>query len=188
MKKTNKKNHVIVVLIVLLLALALGYAAFSTTLNISGTANTGSWDVHFKQNGRFLQADGSTVDNTHNGSATVDGNTMTVTVDLAYPGDGVLLEAIVENTGTIPAKLTNFTITNTNSELEVTQAAGGPTKNETLAANGGTCTATFLIKWKQDSTAANLGPQTFTIKYDYEQSNQGNFVATPTHQDLTGTP
>ena len=110
----------------------------------SGTATgTGSWDIHFKQAGRFLQADGTTVDTAHNGSAplsttTTTNDTMTVTVDLAYPGDGVLLEAIVENSGTIPATLTSFTIDNDCDDLEVTQAAGGPTEDETLAANGGT--------------------------------------------------
>lgn len=192
MKKTNKKNRVIIVLIVLLLALALGYAAFSATLTINGTATgTGSWDVHFKQAGRFLQADGSTLDTTHNGSApisttTTTNDTMTVTVDLAYPGDGVLLEAIVENTGTIPAKLTGFTITGTDTDFEVTQAAGGPTVNEILQPNGGTCTATFLVKWKTNSTISDLGTKTFTITYNYAQETT-EFTGTPSHADATGT-
>ncbi len=180
MKKT-KKNNVTIALIVLLLALALGYAAFTTTLTISGTATgTGTWDVHFKGNGRFLQSDGTTEDTTHSGTATVSGNTMTVSVNLAYPGDGVLLEAVVENSGNLPAKLKAFTINNSNADLEVIQASGGPTANETLAASGGTCTATFLIRWKSSSTASNLGAKTFSITYDYEQEGTV-FNATPTH-------
>lgn len=190
MKKTNRKNHIIIVLVVLLLALAIGYAAFSATLNINGTAKgTGSWDVHFKQAGRFLQADGSTVDTAHKGTApisttTTTNDTMTVTVDLAYPGDGVLLEAIVENSSTMPAKLTGFTIDGTDDDFEVTQASGGPAVNEVLAANGGTCTATFLIKWKQDSKVTALGTKTFTITYNYEQDTT-EFTGTPTHSDAT---
>ena len=39
MKKSNTKKYVIVALIVLLLALAVGYAAFADTLKISGTSN-----------------------------------------------------------------------------------------------------------------------------------------------------
>ena len=191
MKKTNKKNHVIIALIVLLLALALGYAAFSATLNINGTATSSStWNVHFKQAGRFLQADGTTVDTAHSGSApltttTTTNDTMTVTVNLAYPGDGVLLEAVVQNSSSVPAKLTGFTITNDNDELEVTQATGvgaGPAVNEVLAANGGECTATFLIRWDPDSVVANPGAQTFTITYDYAQETT-TFDGTPTHGD-----
>lgn len=188
--KTKKKNYTIIVLMVLLLALAVGYAAFSTTLTINGTATgTGTWDVHFKQAGRFLQADGSTVDTTHSGTAPVTASvsggpndTMTVSVNLAYPGDGVLLEAIVENSGTMPAKLTGFTITGADTDLKVEQAAGGPTVNEVLAANGGTCTAKFLIKWDENSTATSLGTKTFTITYNYAQDTT-TFTGTPSHAD-----
>ena len=46
--KTSNKKFFIVMLLVLLLALAIGYAAFSDTLTISGTANaSGSFDVQF---------------------------------------------------------------------------------------------------------------------------------------------
>jgi len=47
MKKT-KRNNVLIVLVVLLLALAVGYAAFQQVLTISGTATAaGNWDVKF---------------------------------------------------------------------------------------------------------------------------------------------
>ena len=190
MRKTNKKTSIIIILIVLLLALAIGYAAFSATLVINGTAvGTGSWDVHFKQAGRFLQADGSTLDATHSGTASLNAtsDTMTVSVNLAYPGDGVLLEAIVENSGTIPAKLTSFTVSPTNdADFEVIQAAGGPLANEVLAANGGTCTATFLIRWKANSTVSSLGTKTFTITYNYDQDTT-TFNGTPSHADAAGS-
>ena len=46
--KNKKRNYVIVVLVVLLLALAVGYAAFSDTLNITGTANAkGTFNMEF---------------------------------------------------------------------------------------------------------------------------------------------
>lgn len=187
MKKTNKKNHVIVALIVLLLALALGYAAFSATLNINGTAKgTGKWDIRFKQDGRFLQADGTTVDESHNGSAVVStttntNDTMTVKVDLKYPGDGVLLEAIVKNAGNIPAKLTGFTVTGTDDDFEVT----GPTMDTgtEVIQPGGECKALFSIKWKTGSTIPDLGTKTFTITYNYAQETT-EFVGSPSHNDI----
>ena len=187
MKKTKKRSALVIALVVILLALALGYAAFSTTLTINGTATgTGTWDVRFLST-RFLDSAGA-VDSTHNGVATIStstggttNDTITATVELAYPGDGVLLEAVVKNNGNISAKLTTFTVQGTDNDFEVTQAAGGPKANETLPA-GGTCTATFLVKWKEGSTATSLGAKTFTITYDYDQ-NTTEFTGTPSHAD-----
>lgn len=185
--KKSKKNSAIIVLIVLLLALAIGYAAFSSTLTINGTATgTGSWDVKFTSTGLFA-ADGTTPADAKYGSATigkttVDGDTITAEVNLAYPGDGVLLKAVVTNSGKTAAKLKGFTITGADADLEVTQSGDGPTVDEPLAANGGTCTATFLVKWKTTSTATDLGTKKFTITYEYEQDPAAvEFTGTPSH-------
>ena len=46
--KKSKKNSITIALIVLLLALAVGYAAFTSNLVINGTvAGSGKWDVKF---------------------------------------------------------------------------------------------------------------------------------------------
>lgn len=183
MRKT-KKSHVIIVLIVLLLALAIGYAAFSSTLTINGTATgTGTWDVKFKS-ATLKNAEGET-DSSH-GTATISGSnseTITATINLAYPGDGVILEAVVVNNGNTPAKLVdNLRIDGPESaDVEVIQSSAGPTADEELPA-GGTCTAQFAIKWKADSTATDLGEQTFTITYEYEQNTE-EVVLNPTHTD-----
>lgn len=184
--KKSKKNSAIIVLIVLLLALAIGYAAFSSTLTINGTATgTGSWNVKFTE-AKLLQSDGTTEDTTH-GSATITtttdaSDTITATVNLAYPGDGVLLKAVVTNGGKTAAKLKGFTIKGADADLEVTQSGDGPTVDEPLAANGGTCTATFLVKWKTTSTATDLGTKKFTITYEYEQDPAAvEFTGTPSH-------
>ena len=181
MRKT-KKSHVIIVLIVLLLALAIGYAAFSSTLTINGTATgTGTWDVKFKS-ATLKNAEGGT--DTSHGTATVTNDkTITATINLAYPGDGVILEAVVVNNGNTPAKLVdNLRIDGPESaDVEVIQSSAGPTANEELPA-GGTCTAQFAIKWKADSTATDLGEQTFTITYEYEQNTE-EVVLNPTHTD-----
>ena len=60
MKKSNKrnKNLVIILLTILLLALAVGYAAFSDVLTISGTANAkGTFNLEF-QNAEIVTAVG----------------------------------------------------------------------------------------------------------------------------------
>lgn len=176
--KKSKKNYAIIALIVILLALAIGYAAFSTQLTINGTVEgTGTWDVHFKSV-KLKQADGQ--DDTTHGTASFNTTTATVDVTLAYPGDAVLLEAIVENSGNVPAKLNEFTVTGADKDLIITET-GAPVKDEQLAANGGTCTSQYVIKWATDSTETSLS-KTFTITFDYKQDTT-EINITPTHQD-----
>lgn len=180
--KKSKKNYAIIVLIVLLLALAIGYAAFSSTLSINGTAEgTGKWDVHFKS--ATLKNSAGEADTTH-GTATIStvtttSDTITAEVNLAYPGDGVILEAVVENSGNMPAKLTNFKVEGADADLLITPA--GPADNEVLAANGGTCTAQFAVKWAIDSEATSLN-KTFTVTYEYEQDTE-EVTLNPSHSD-----
>lgn len=172
--KNSKKSYAIIALIVLLLALAIGYAAFSSTLTINGTAKgTGTWNVHF-QEPKLLNANGET-DSSHGtatlAQTTVENDTINAEITLAYPGDGVILEATVINDGNVPAKLSEFSITGLESDqdIEVTQAVSGPVVDEELAA-GGTCTARFVIKWKEDSTATEVKDKKFTITYEYTQN------------------
>ena len=187
MKKTNKRNNIVIVLIVLLLALAIGYAAFSSTLNLTGHVSSGSanWSIQFVS-GALVNSNG-TEDTTH-GTLTTNitkgvstNDTMEVSgIELAYPGDGALLQVKVKNFGTIPAKLSDFTIdTDNDTDYTVTKAAGGPNDEETLAA-GETCIATFLVKWNADSVAESLSNKTFTITYDYDQDTT-EFTGTPSH-------
>ena len=85
-KKADKKNLIISILIILLLVLSIGYAAFSDILTISGTANAkGTFDLEF-QNVEVVKNVGADIDKT---TATIseDKNTLTVNVvDLSYPG------------------------------------------------------------------------------------------------------
>ena len=180
--KKSKKNYTIIVLIVLLLALAIGYAAFSATLTINGTAEgTGTWDVHFKS--ATLKDSTGAVDTNH-GTATIStvnttNDTITAEVTLAYPGDGVILEAVVENSGNTPAKVKSFNVVGADDDLIITEA--GPTTGEALAADGGTCTAQFAVQWAKDSTAESLS-KTFTVTFEYEQDTT-DVTLTPAHSD-----
>lgn len=178
--KKSKKNYTIIVLIVLLLALAIGYAAFSATLTIDGTAEgTGTWDVHFKS--ATLKDSTGAVDTKH-GTVTLNdptNDTITAEVTLAYPGDGVILEAVVENSGNTPAKVKTFTVTGADDELLITEA--GPATGEPLAANGGTCTAQFAVQWNPESTTDTLS-KTFTVTFEYVQDTT-DVTLTPSHSD-----
>ena len=179
--KKQKRNFLLVALIVILLAIAVGYAAFSANITISGTATaSGTWDV------KFLSA---SVDTSSHGTANVTGNkndTLSVSVTLGYPGDGCTVTANIQNAGTVPAKLTGFTLTDdqgkefSNSEIEITTPTITTDGSEVIAA-GGTCPVTFGIKWKKDSTTTTTTTTAkFKINFTYEQATN-EVTVTPTH-------
>ena len=185
MKKSNKKNRAIIVLVVLLIALAVGYAAFQTVLTINGTA-TGSftWDVHFTDATKFYEVTdaGAKGDPTASTRASVTGfntdsttgqnqtQTLTATVTLNYPGDAVILEAVILNNGTQPARLTGFTVPGTQNGLVVSNPTITSGAEGEILNPGKTCTVQFLVKW--DPSAAKIGTsgsQTFNIVFTYSQ-------------------
>lgn len=209
MKKSNKKNRALIILVVLLIALAIGYATFQTVLTVSGTATgTFKWDVHFTGNTKLYEvtdagAKGDAITTDARGKVTLgtastsgqnQAQTATVTVDLKYPGDAVILETVILNESSQPAKLTGFTITGDTNGLIIERpnssaiATGtvGSTDGDVLAAENGTCTAQFLIKWDPDVDkigASGSGTQTFTIEFTYSQDTTEKSMTTLTHTD-----
>lgn len=199
MKRSKKTNRAIILLVVLLIALAVGYAAFQTVLTVDGTATGAdvSWDVHFKTVKLYeVNADGSKGDEVENtrgtvslGTASTTGvsrsQTATVSVNFDYPGDKVILETVIENAGNLDAKLTGFNITGASNGLVITRpdsdeitigTAGVANSGDVISARSGstngTCTANFLVKW--DDTAESFGDSTnhqqdFDITFTYSQ-------------------
>lgn len=181
--KNKKRNYAIVVLVILLLALAVGYAAFSDELNITGTANAkGTFDMQFSS----ATIDTTTAKgiDTAGSSATIstDKNTLTVVVkDLAYPGAGTNVTVVAKNAGTVPAKLNGLTFTGVDdSDIKVTFPEG-LAQNEVVQP-GGTCTITFSVKWDKNSTLSSEKSLSFTAKLDYVQETT-EFTGTPAHAD-----
>ena len=203
MKKTNKKSRAIIVLAILLLALAVGYAAFQTVLLVDGTATGAdvSWNVHFTNATKLYEvandgSKGAEVASTRGtvtlGTASTSGvshsQTATVTVNLAYPGDEVLLETVIENTGTLDAKLTGFQVTGASNGLIVTSPTNSAitVDSDVIHATNGTCTAQFLVKW--DDTVPSFGDssthqQDFDITFTYSQNTATKAAPTLTHTD-----
>ena len=208
--KKAKKNRAIIVLIVLLLALAIGYAAFQTVLTVNGTATgTMDWNVHFTNNTKFYEvsngAKGSAITDTTRANAIVNAittdtenaqskaQTVTATVSLKYPGDAVILETEILNESSQPAKLTGYSCNGAGQGLVITEPSNstittgtvGGSTGDVLAANTGKCTAQFLIKW--DPSAATFGDaqnhqKTFTISFTYSQDTEEK-TSPVTHSD-----
>lgn len=175
--KKSKKTNVLAILIVLLLVLAVAYAAFNQTLIISGTATAhGSWDIHF-ENASITPEDGNTAVIGKTEGASVN-DKLTVTASLSYPGDKATVSVDIANDGSVDAKLTKFLVEGTgfssdgnvytNGVIKVTVPAM-PTGE--LLASEGTKTFTFDIEWDSTKTDTSVAQEAeFTITFDYEQS------------------
>ena len=97
-KGKNVQLAVIAVLAVAVLAMSVGYAAFSTQLNLNGTANVkaSSWNVAFDE----------------------DATTVSYSVTLEKPGDYYEADVNVKNTGTFDANLTGITMSSLTTEQQ----------------------------------------------------------------------
>jgi phage tail sheath gpL-like len=185
--KSNKK-YLIILLIVFLLALAIGYAAFTDTLNISGTANAnGTFDLEF-QNANVDSAVGCDATETK-ATISADKNTLTVAVkDLAYPGAGAQISVDIVNVGSIPAKVKSVTPTNiTGSDnIKISGLDAITTDHPTIAANG-KCSLTFTVEWDADSTAELTADEksgiSFDLEIEYTQDTTDVFNGNSAHTD-----
>lgn len=186
--KSSNKKYLIILLIVFLLALAVGYAAFSDTLTISGTANAnGTFDLEF-QNAVVDSAVGCDVDGT-TATISADKDTLNVVVkDLAYPGAGAQFSVDIVNVGSIPAKVLSVTPTNiTGSDnIKISGLDAITTAHPTIDANG-VCSLTFTVEWDADSTAELTANEkagiSFGLEIEYTQDTTDLFTGTPDHTD-----
>lgn len=163
MKKT-KRNNVLIILVVLLLALAVGYAAFQQVLTISGTASAaGDWEVKF--------VDPTTITSGHGTAQILADDTIDVDATLGFPGDACEVTAHITNTGKIPATLTSLQLLKEDGVTEFSDDDITITipqiEGEDLVA-GETCEFTFTIAWDADSTVESKDVG-FQVKFTYDQ-------------------
>ena len=112
-KERGAKVIAIVALLIAVVGLTVGYAAYSSTLTINGTANVdpASWKVNFGYK------TGNSLTGTINGHATentaptlADTTISGFDVTLKAPGDSVTYNFLIKNSGTLNARLANFTM------------------------------------------------------------------------------
>lgn len=162
----KKRNYLVIVLAVALLALAVGYASFSQNLRISGTATANAkWDVKFTK---------ATMSDVNHGTATVTSDDeITIDGTLAFPGDGFTMTSEITNAGTLAAKLTEFTLVDdqgnefSNDNITVSIPNIVTDGSEVIAA-GAKCPVTISVKWNEDSEVESAVAK-FKVKFKYEQ-------------------
>ncbi len=102
MKST--KNIIIGALLVVILAMAIGYSAFATQLTINGTAEiTGVWNV------KIINVEAQDIsEGCDPGTPEYTNTTVTFDSKLVKPGDSITYVVTIENAGTIDATLDNI--------------------------------------------------------------------------------
>ncbi|MDD3452976.1 MAG: hypothetical protein PHN42_01695 [Bacilli bacterium] len=163
-RKQNNKVYFIIILFVAIFSLAAGYAIFSESLNINGTAVTsGNFNVEFLASS-IVSSNGCTPTST----ISTDKNGITISVpDLKTPGSGAIISVIVKNTGNVTANLLNVVVTgNNDSDINITYPEW-PTG--ILLQPGDTYTFSISVFWNTNSTSSNKSI-TFSAKLNYEQS------------------
>ena len=184
--RINNKKILILMLILLLLILAVGYAVFSETLTISGTANAkGTFDLEF-QNAEIVKNIGADREKT-TAEISSDKNTLIVNVvDLAYPGAGVEFSVDIVNVGSIPAEVQAVTPTNVtgNDKIKVTGLDVIKADHPKIEA-GDKCNIHFTIEWplEAEEILENENSINFGLQIEYTQSTSGVFEGNPTHTD-----
>ena len=151
----KKKNMIIIGVIALILVVAVGYALFSDTLTINGTA-TAKGDFNLSYACEFVDEDiefpddTGLVASTGTGSCSVENNVVTTTSEFYKPTDYTIFKVTVTNNGSIPAVLKtvdssnnfadNLTDTGDAIYLDKTTALVGYYEvrkdNELISANG----------------------------------------------------
>lgn len=182
MKKSKKRNYAIIVLIVLLIAIAVGYAAFQSVLTITGNVSgSATWDVKFTD-AKLLDSAGA-VDSSH-GTVSKTDTAVTATVTLAYPGDAVNLQTVITNAGTLDAKLTTLNIDKSLLGNDITVTEATHTQGTVLAA-GQHCTSEFVIQWIPSHNVTSVSGK-FTVTFTYDQNAQA-ITITPAHGDAANS-
>lgn len=161
-RERSLQNIIIIVLSIAVIAMSIGFATYSTTLNINGTAKftPAKWDIHFVSNSFTENANNTGVSNT---THTVTDDTVTYAVTLDEPGSTYSFDVQVKNFGTIKGKLVKVempTLTTDQAKyIEHTVKYGANTYTST----------TDGLAIKIDPNETETITVTVTVKYNYPE-------------------
>ncbi len=167
----DRKNILIVALLIAIVAMSVGYAALAQQLTINGTANiSASWDVKIKEITPKVLTGASVKE----GSPTFNNTSASFDVDLEYPGASATFDVTVENAGTINATLDSISgldAANSDTPTYITYSVSGVTEGDALR-SGDTTTATVTVTWdpSQESVPETSVSKTATINLNYVQA------------------
>ena len=179
---SRQRNIIIGGLCAIVLLMVVGYAAFSSVLNIKGTSNiTSSWNVEITNIEVFKKSSGAS-DNP--GSPTYDntnGLTATFNTNLTSPGDYAIYKIEVTNKGSLNAVLSSITEPTSNNS-DIVFYLNKDQNNQDITDTSRMITTNDILNKAGDSNELNKGYVYVTVLYrDYEgQTNPSNKVASAT--------
>lgn len=166
--RKNSKNVVLLILLLVVVGMAVGYAALSQALVINGTANiTAEWKILFTdvKEGKMDGAESKT-------SPSYTSTTATFDVNLLYPGASAQYVVTVANQGSINAKLTGvdgIDAVNKAAPTDIIYSINA--KEDDPLASGSTKDYIVTVTWNADSTTIpETKTKTATITLNYEQA------------------
>ncbi len=179
MNKLSKQNKIIVGVLSLFLILIVGYAIFSESINIGGTASaSGDFNIIFNSVGT-IKEEGSS-----GATATISSNKKSLTVmvpKLEYPSAYVEVPVVIKNAGSVTAKIVGIeTVGLDTTDIKVTYS--GIAQNDRIAANE---EKNIKIKVTWDSASNTVVDSlTFSVSINYEQVS-GSDVTVPPAEEMT---
>ena len=173
---STQRNYIIIGLCAILVIMAVGYAAFTTQLKISGTSNIAS---------NFLVKITDIQSTVQSGSATnaVEPSytdlTATFKTNLVSPGDSMKYDITVSNKGTIDAVLESIDV-NTGENDAITFETSGIENGDKLEASQ-TDILTVIVSYNSSVTSQPENTNsTITVTLNYKQDDGTVVPPTPT--------
>ena len=172
-KRLNKtqRNYIIAGLCMILVIMAVGYAAFANQLKISGTSNISSNFIVKITDIQSTVQSGSASDAV---APTHTDLTATFSTNLVSPGDAMKYDITVENQGNIDAYLSKIEVNATNNEAISFETSG--IKEGDALLKGSSDVLTVIVRYNSSVTSQPENTNsTITVTLDYAQ-NDGSYV------------
>ena len=143
----NKKYLVLLVLLLMISIMSIGYATFSTTLDITGVATINSkWDIKITDIKTISASEG-----TDPGAPSFSNTSINFNTELIKPGDEVVYQVTIANQGNIDAKWSQILFMSDQNDDNNPIHFETSAINEFLAA-GEETTFTITVTYKKNVT------------------------------------
>ena len=167
-RKSNQKNYLIYVFILLILSIGIGYALLQTNLNINGLADIGinEWDIHFDN----VQVKSGSVTATTPATINPQDNTkVNYAIKLDKPGNYYEFTVDIVNAGTLPGEISLVTVSGIDStyadiiKYSVYYINGFPVKVGDILNDGSTKTIKIRTYFNTDIDNDDLPSEDFSL-------------------------
>ena len=171
MSPKRQRSIVLGVLISIMLLMVVGYAAFSSMLNITGTSNISSnWNIRITNITSSLHGATNAIEPTYDNE---NGLTASFSTNLVSPGDYAEYTVTVRNNGDIDATLTNIEISDSNNPAIVFETSGLEEGDNLLKQTEDELIVKVSYNESVESQPENV-TSNITVTLTYEQAIGGN--------------